>query len=80
MKEQEDELSLQRQKVKKLQRQASIAQESELSNLESQISQEQERKRMLDETLVGQRRNLEKRREMLYQYQRILDARKPPNA
>ncbi|MEM8672433.1 MAG: polysaccharide biosynthesis tyrosine autokinase [Cyanobacteria bacterium P01_G01_bin.67] len=76
VKEQEDELLLQRQKVKRLQRQASMAGESELFYLENQISQEQERKRMLDETLVGQRRNLEKRREMLHQYQRVLDSRK----
>ena len=31
---------------------------------------------MLDETLIGQRRNLEKRREALFQYQQILDNRK----
>lgn len=76
VKEQEDELLLQRQKVKKLQRQASIAEPGELLPLEDQINLEQERKRMLDGTLVGQRRNLEKRREMLYQYQRILETRK----
>lgn len=76
VKEQEDELSTQRQKVKKLQRQANVASENELLQIENQLSQEQERKSMLDETLVGQKRNLEKRREMLHQYQQVLESRK----
>ncbi|MEL7074513.1 MAG: polysaccharide biosynthesis tyrosine autokinase [Cyanobacteria bacterium J06648_1] len=76
VKEQEDELATQRQKVKKLQRQANVAEEDELLEIESQLNQEQERKKMLDETLVGQRRNLEKRRAMLHQYQAVLDSRK----
>ena len=67
---------LQRQKVKNLQRKASIAEGNELLSIENQINQEQERKKMLDQTLVGQRRNLEKRRDMLYQYQRVLEERK----
>ena len=76
LKEQEDELLAQRQKVKRLKRKANLANENELFYLENQLNQEQERKRMLDETLIGQRRNLAKRREMLYQYQQILEARK----
>ncbi|MEM8718516.1 MAG: polysaccharide biosynthesis tyrosine autokinase [Cyanobacteria bacterium P01_G01_bin.39] len=76
VKEQEDELLLQRQKVKNLQRKASIADGNELLSMENQIKQEQERKKMLDETLVGQRRNLSKRRDMLHQYQRVLEERK----
>ncbi|WP_019507054.1 polysaccharide biosynthesis tyrosine autokinase [Pleurocapsa sp. PCC 7319] len=75
VKEQEEELLAQRQKVKKLQRKANLATENELFYLENQLKQEQEIKRMLDETLVGQRRNLEKRRQMLYQYQQVLDSR-----
>ena len=78
VKEQEEELLIQRQKVKKLQRQANISNENELFYLKNHLNQEQERKRMLDETLVGQRRNLEKRREILYQYQRVLESRKKP--
>jgi capsular exopolysaccharide synthesis family protein len=74
--EQEDELLLQRHKVKNLQRKANITSENELFYSDSQLSQEQERKRMLDETLVGQKRNLEKRREMLHQYQQVLETRK----
>lgn len=76
VREQEDELSVQRQKVKKLQRQTDVASEDELLHIESQLDHEQERKRMLDETLVGQRRNLEKRREILLQYQQVLESRK----
>ena len=76
VKEQEEELLQQRQKVKRLQRQANISNENDLFYLKNQLSQEQERKRMLDETLVGQRRNLEKRRETLYQYQQVLESRK----
>ena len=78
VKEQEDELSTQRHKVKKLQRQANIASENELLQIENQLNQEQERKNMLDETLIGQRRNLEKRREILHQYQQVLESRKNP--
>ena len=76
VREQEDELSTQRQKVKMLDRQINIANPDELLHIESQLNQEQERKRMLDETLVGQRRNLEKRRAILFQYQQILESRK----
>lgn len=76
VREQEEELLNQRQKVKKLQRQTNVATESERLFLESELTQEQERKRMLDETLVGQRRNLEKRREMLHEYQQVLESRK----
>jgi capsular exopolysaccharide synthesis family protein len=78
VKEQEDELSTQRHKVKKLQRQANIASDNELLQIENQLNQEQERKNMLDETLIGQRRNLEKRREILHQYQQVLESRKNP--
>jgi polysaccharide biosynthesis transport protein len=78
VKEQEDELSAQRHKVKKLQRQAHIASDNELLQIENQLNQEEERKSMLDETLIGQRRNLEKRREILYQYQQVLESRKNP--
>ncbi|MGF1589060.1 MAG: GumC family protein [Pleurocapsa sp.] len=76
LKEQEDELLLQRHKVKTLQRKTNITNENDRFEWENQLSQEQERKRMLDETLVGQRRNLEKRREMLHQYQEVLESRK----
>lgn len=76
VKEQEDELSTQRQKVKMLERQVNVASPDELLQIENQLNQEQERKQMLDRTLVGQRRNLEKRRATLFEYQQILESRK----
>ena len=76
VKEQEEELLLQRQKVQNLHQQVSMAGENERFFLNNQLNQEQERRRMLDATLVGQRRNLEKRRDMLYQYQQVLESRK----
>lgn len=75
VKEQEEELFLQRQAVKKLQRKLNIATEQERFSLEQTLAQEQERRSMLDKTLVGQRRNLEKRKEILRQYQQILSLR-----
>jgi capsular exopolysaccharide synthesis family protein len=75
VKEQEEELSLQRQTVKKLQRKLNIATAQDRFRLEQKLAQEQERRSMLDETLVGQRRNLEKRKEILRQYQQILSLR-----
>lgn len=76
VKEQEEELLVKRQKVKKLQRKVNLATEKERYDLEMQLAQEQEQKRMLDETLVGQRRNLQKRKEALYEYQQVLETRK----
>ncbi|GAB4544154.1 MAG: polysaccharide biosynthesis tyrosine autokinase [Pleurocapsa sp.] len=73
VKEQEEELLMQRQKVKKLRRKVNIATESDRPALEAELEQEQERKRMLDQTLIGQRRNLEKRKEILYEYQQALE-------
>jgi hypothetical protein len=73
VKEQEEELLMQRQKVKKLRRKVNIATESDRPALEAELEQEQERKRMLDQTLIGQRRNLEKRKEILYEYQQVLE-------
>lgn len=80
VKEQEEELFNQRQKVKQLQRQLSMATRNEYFDLEHQLSQEQEKKQMLDQTLVGQRRNLEKRLQMLHQYQQVLASRKDDNS
>ena len=75
VKEQEEELLIQRHKVKKLRRKINIANQGERYTLELTLEQEQERKQMLDETLVGQRRNLEKRKQALYKYQQILENR-----
>ena len=44
--------------------------------LERQLYQEQECHNMLHETLIGQRHNLEKRKELLLQYQKLLFAKR----
>jgi capsular exopolysaccharide synthesis family protein len=75
VKEQEEELFLQRQKVKKFQRKVNLATDEARLNLEEQLSQEQERKNMLDETLVGQRRNLDKRKKILNKYRQVLETK-----
>ena len=73
--EQEEELFVQRQKVKRLQRAVNLASDSDRSPLEAELIQEQERRRMLEQTLIGQRRNLEKRRQILTKYQEVLTVR-----
>ena len=73
--EQEEELSWQSQAVEELQTKIAQAREEERPSLEEQISEEQERKGMLEETLVGQRRNLRDRQEILDLYSRILKRR-----
>jgi len=73
--DQEEELTLQCQEVEQLEQQLSQANEGDRPNLEEELSEEQERKRMLDETLVGQRRNLKERQDILVQHLRILRRR-----
>jgi polysaccharide biosynthesis transport protein len=73
--EQEEELNYQRQTVKQMQQQLTFAELDTRDELEEQLLQEQEKNRMLYKTLVGQRRNLEKRRDNLRQYQEILQSR-----
>lgn len=72
VREQEDELILKRQVVRKLQRKVNLAPIPERFALERELIQEQENKEMLDRTLVGQRRNLESKREILRQYKEML--------
>ena len=75
VKEQEDELFQKRQAVRKLQRKVNLSPISERSSLQLELAQEQEIKQMLDETLVGQRRNLNRKRQILRQYQEILQVK-----
>lgn len=72
VKEQEDELFAQLQKVRKLQRKVNLSSTPERFELEKQLAHEQERKKLLDDTLVGQRRNLSRKRKTLRQYQEAL--------
>jgi polysaccharide biosynthesis transport protein len=75
VRDQEEELNLQRQTVKEIQQQLNFANPSTRSELEEQLMQEQEKNRMLYKTLVGQRRNLEKRQQTMRQYQDFLQRR-----
>ena len=77
--EQEEELLLQEKTVKQLQEQLNLTSDDVQRDrfiLGQQLSQEQECHNMLRETLVGQRNNLEKRKELLLQYQKLLFAKR----
>lgn len=73
--DQEEELTLQCEAVDEIQAKLDQADEYTRLTLEEELSEEQERKRMLDETLVGQRRNLKERQEVLLQHVKILRRR-----
>jgi len=73
--DQEEELTFQRQAVEELQEKINAASEYDQMGLETELAEEQDRYQMLDETLVGQRRNLREREEILNQHQRVLRRR-----
>jgi chromosome segregation ATPase len=73
--DQEEELTLQCQSVEELQAKLSQVSDFDRITIEEELGEEQERKRMLDETLVGQRRNLKERQTILVQHLRILRRR-----
>lgn len=73
--DQEEELTLQCQAVEELQTQLTLVSDHERIAIQEELNEEQERKRMLDETLVGQRRNLKERQDVLVQYLRVLRRR-----
>ncbi len=76
VKDQEEELDYQLQSVRDLEEQLNQASESEKDNIQNELSEEQDRFRFLEKTLVGQRRNLMAREDIFKQYQRILKRRK----
>lgn len=73
--DQEEELTLQSQTVEELAARMARIDESERANLEEELAEEQERKGMLTETLVGQRRNLRERQAIRSQHLKILQRR-----
>lgn len=73
--DQEEELTFQRQAVQELQEKINAASEYDRMAMETELAEEQDRYQMLDETLVGQRRNLREREEVLNQHQRVLRRR-----
>lgn len=73
--DQEEELTLQCEEVDAVQARWDAADEYARLTIEQELNEEQERKRMLDETLIGQRRNLKERQEVLLQHLKILRRR-----
>lgn len=73
--DQEEELSWQCKAVEELEQKINEASEFDRLSLEQELSEEKEAKKMLDKTLVGQRRSLKERHEILLQHSRILKRR-----
>jgi chromosome segregation ATPase len=73
--EQEEELSCQCQAVEELEAKVKAANELDRLALEQELAEEKEAKKMLDETLVGQRRSLREREAILLKHLRILKRR-----
>ncbi|NES69549.1 MAG: hypothetical protein F6K24_32165, partial [Okeania sp. SIO2D1] len=72
VKDQEEELALQQQEMDALQRRIDQATEYDRISLESELSDEQDCYKMLNESLMGSQRNLKERQEILSQHQGIL--------
>ena len=68
-------MSWQCQAVEELEQKINEASEFDRLSLEQELAEEKEAKRMLDKTLVGQRRSLKERHEILLQHSRILKRR-----
>jgi chromosome segregation ATPase len=72
---QEEELSLQQEAIDELQAQIPQASEYDRLRLDTELADEKDRYQMLNETLVGQRRNLQDRETVLKQHQAVLARR-----
>ncbi|MEL6223422.1 MAG: pilus motility taxis protein HmpF [Cyanobacteria bacterium J06627_8] len=72
---QEEELTLQQQEIDKIKVRITEASEYDRLALENELSDEQESYRMLYETLVGQRRNLQEREMILRKHEAVLAKR-----
>lgn len=70
--DQEEELTFQRQAIEELQAKIRAASEYDRLSLETELAEEQESYEMLNESLVGSRRNLREREEILSQHQAVL--------
>lgn len=69
---QEEELNAKQQEIEALKIKIQSANEYDRLNLENELADEQDGYQMLNETLVGQRRNLQSRKSFLSQHQVIL--------
>gem|GEM_PF-5106201 len=70
--EQEDELFIKQYNVRQLQKKVNIAHNLERCAWETKLKEAEELRNLLNKTLVGQRKNITKKREILLQYQQIL--------
>jgi len=73
--DQEEELGVQRTCIEELQAQLEAAGENERPSLALELEEERDRYRFLEETLVGQRRTLKVRQNILEQHRQILGER-----
>jgi chromosome segregation ATPase len=73
--DQEEELGWQCQAVDELEAKIANANEFERLALEQELADEKEAKKMLDQTLIGQRRSLKERHRVLLEHSRILKRR-----
>jgi chromosome segregation ATPase len=73
--EQEEELTAERQEIEELQQKLDGASEYDRINLEQELADARDRYQMLDETLVGQRREVRERESILNQHLRVLRRR-----
>lgn len=73
--DQEEELKLQREAVTELEEKLKAATVYESSALEEELADEREQRKLLDETLVGQRRTLAEKQTTLQQYLKVLRQR-----
>jgi chromosome segregation ATPase len=74
--DQEEELTLKQQEIDELQVKMQSASEYDRISIETEIADEQDSYQMLNDTLVGQRRTLREREEILNQHEAILRRRK----
>ncbi|MGY6529548.1 MAG: pilus motility taxis protein HmpF [Cyanobacterium sp.] len=73
---QEEELTLQSDEVKDIQHKMNNASEVDKLSLETELADAQEAMKLLNETLVGQRRNLKKQQKVLNEYLKVFSRRK----
>ena len=73
--DQEEELNWQSKAVEEIEAKMKAANDFDRLALEQELAEEKEAKKMLDETLVGQRRSLKERHEIFLQHSRILKRR-----
>jgi chromosome segregation ATPase len=72
---QEEELTLKQQELDEIKAKIAAANEFDRLNLENELADEQDGYEMLNQTLVGQRRNMQERTSILNQHQSVLRRR-----